>query len=305
MNDIDKARDKLICYINRTGQSQAVIAKKIGISPTTVSQFLSETYTGDNAEIASKIESFIYLQAMREHYAKAPSFTDKLRNTRKITAALDYVYANRCTGVVSGVSGCGKTTALKNYQKIANGVVYVQADATKRSPCSVLKLISKAMGEPCKGTASDTLDKLIDNLTGTDRLIIIDEAQHLTSRAFDTLRALNDRAEVGVIYAGTPDIIKRMTVGRATEEFDQVYSRNGYTCNLENHFTLEEVSILFSEFNLDKTVIEYLFNAASKKGGLRYAVNLFKLASAKASGNIQVHHLKEAVQRVGVGMNVV
>lgn len=304
MNDIEKARDKLICYMNRTGQSQAAIAKKIGISPTTVSQFLSESYIGDNAEIASKVESFIYLQTMREHYTKAPSFTDKLRNTRKITAALDYVYANRCTGVVSGVSGCGKTTALKNYQKIANGVVYVQADATKRSPCSVLKLISKAMGETCKGTSSDTLDKLIDNLTGTDRLIIIDEAQHLTSRAFDTLRALNDRAEVGVIYAGTPDIIKRMTVGRATEEFDQVYSRNGYTCNLENNFTFEEVSVLFSEFNLDKPVIEYLFNAASKKGGLRYAVNLFKLASAKASGNIQVHHLKEAVQRVGVGMNV-
>ncbi len=304
MNDIEKARDKLICYMNRTGQSQSAIAKKIGISPTTVSQFLSESYIGDNAEIALKVESFIYLQTMREHYAKAPNFTDKLRNTRKITAALDYVYANRCTGVVSGVSGCGKTTALKNYQKIANGVVYVQADATKRSPCSVLKLISKAMREICKGTSSDTLDKLIDNLTGTDRLIIIDEAQHLTSRAFDTLRALNDRAEVGVIYAGTPDIIKRMTVGRATEEFDQVYSRNGYTCNLENHFTFEEVSVLFSEFNLDKPVIEYLLNATSKKGGLRYAVNLFKLASAKASGNIQVHHLKEAVQRVGMGMNV-
>lgn len=166
MNDIEKARDKLICYMNRTGQSQAAIAKKIGISPTTVSQFLSESYIGDNAEIASKVESFIYLQTMREHYAKAPSFTDKLRNTRKITAALDYVYANRCTGVVSGVSGCGKTTALKNYQKIANGVVYVQADATKRSPCSVLKLISKAMGETCKGTSSDSSLIILREQTG-------------------------------------------------------------------------------------------------------------------------------------------
>lgn len=304
MDQINKARNLLIDYINKTGQSQAAIAKKIGISAATVSQFLNESYIGDNTEIAFKIDSFIYLQEMREKYIKAPKFTDKLRNTCKITAALDYVYANRCTGVVSGVSGCGKTTALKNYQKIANGVVYIQADATKWSPCSVLKLISKALGEPCKGSSSDTLDKLIDKLSGTDKLIIIDEAQHLTARAFDTLRVLNDRAEIGVIYAGTPDIIKRMTVGRSTEEFDQVYSRIGYTCNLENYFTIEEISNLFSEFNLDKTVIEYLFQAASKKGGLRYAVNLFKLASAKASGNIQVHHLQDAVQRVGVGMNV-
>lgn len=304
MNQINKARNLLIDYINKTEQSQATIAKRIGISAATVSQFLNDSYIGDNTEIAFKIGSFIYLQEMREKYTKAPKFTDKLRNTCKITAALDYVYANRCTGVVSGVSGCGKTTALKNYQKIANGVVYIQADATKWSPCSVLKLISKALDEPCKGSSSDTLDKLIDKLSGTDKLIIIDEAQHLTARAFDTLRVLNDRAEIGVIYAGTPDIIKRMTVGRSTEEFDQVYSRIGYTCNLENYFTIEEISNLFGEFNLDKTVIEYLFHASSKKGGLRYAVNLFKLANAKASGNIQVYHLQDAVQRVGVGMNV-
>lgn len=112
---------------------------------------------------------------MRSDYIKAPNFTDALKNTRKISIALDYVYSNKCTGVVAGVSGCGKTTALKNYQKLMNGVIYIQADATKWSPCSVLKLIAKSMEtksmeiEP-KGSASDILDNLVDKLTGTDRL---------------------------------------------------------------------------------------------------------------------------------------
>lgn len=237
MVNIEKTRNRLKNYISSSGQSQAIISKRIGLSPPLISQFLNGVYSGDNEENAMKINSFLDLQEMRSDYIKAPQFTDALKNTRKISIALDYVYSNKCTGVVAGVSGCGKTTALKNYQKLMNGVIYIQADATKWSSCSVLKLIAKSMEIEPKGSASDILDNLVDKLTGTDRLIIIDEAQHLTARAFDTLRALNDRAEVGVIYAGTPDIIKRMTIGRAKEDFDQVYSRIGYTCNLENRFT--------------------------------------------------------------------
>lgn len=304
MDKIEKARSRLINYIGSTGQSQELISKRIGLSPATISQFLSCSYNGDNEKTAIKINSFIDLQEMRSDYVKAPNFTDELKNTRKINIALDYVYSNKCTGVVAGVSGCGKTTALKNYQRIMNGVIYIQADATKWSPCSILKLIAKSMGETPKCSASDILDKLVDELVGTDKLIIIDEAQHLTARAFDTLRALNDRAEVDVIYAGTPDIIKRMTIGRAKEDFDQVYSRIGYTCNLANRFTQNEISTLFSEFELDNTVIEYLCEAASKKGGLRYIVNLFKVAASKSRKAVTVANLEAAVQHVGNGANV-
>lgn len=301
MGNIEKARSRLIEYIENTGQSQASISKRIGLSAATISQFLSNSYTGDNEEISMMVNSFLYLQEMRTMYIKAPDFTDSLKNTRKIINTLDYVYANRCTGVVSGVSGCGKTTALKNYQKIMNGVIYIQADATKWSPCSILKLIAKSMGETCKGSSSDILDNLIEKLIGTNKLIIIDEAQHLKSKAFDTLRVLNDRAEIGVVYAGTPDIIQRMTIGRVKEEFDQVYSRIEYTCNLSNRFTLKEIAALFSAFNLDNTVIKCLCNAASQKGGLRYAINLFKVVYSAEKGNITVNAIEEAMKRVGKG----
>lgn len=303
MDNIEKARSRLINYINDTGKSQAVISKKIGLSPATISQFLNDSYSGDNEEIAMMIDSFLYLQEMRKSYTKAPDFTDSLKNTRKIINTLDYVYANKCTGVVSGVSGCGKTTALKNYQKMMNGVIYIQADATKWSPYSILKLIAKSIDNNlCKGSASDILDNLIEKLTGVDKLIIIDEAQHLKAKAFDTLRVLNDRAEIGVVYAGTPDIIQRMTIGRAKEEFDQVYSRIEYTCNLSNRFKIKEITALFDAFNLDNTVIKCLCNAASQKGDLRYAINLFKVVNSAENGKITVTAIEEAMKRVGKGV---
>lgn len=301
MDNIEKVKIKLAEYITSTGQSQAAVSKKIGLSPTTISQFLSGTYCGDNEQTANNIKSFLYLQEIRKDYTTAPTFTDSLKNTRKIMNTLDYVFANKCTGVVAGVSGSGKTTALRNYQKIMNGVIYVQADATKWSSCSILKLIAKSMNESCKGSASNILDNLVDKLTGTDSLIIIDESQHLKARAFDTLRVLNDRAEIGIIYAGTPDIIDRMTIGREKEELDQVYSRVEYMCSLSNRFTLKEITTLFESFNLDNTVIKCLCNAASRKGGLRYAINLFKIANSVKSGTVTVMDIEEAMKRVGKG----
>lgn len=114
------------------------------------------------------------------------------------------------------------------------------------------------MGLKKRGTSSEMLDTLIDELADTNRLIIIDEAQHLTERSIDTLRALNDRAGVGLVYAGTSDILNRM-YGRHEAEFDQVHSRIGYICKLNNRYTQNDIQYIFSDFNLDKTIVKRLY----------------------------------------------
>ena len=101
----------------------------------------------------------------------------------------------------------------------------------------------------------DLLDRLVEEFTGTSRLVIIDEAQHLTERSFDTVRALTDKAGIGIVYAGTPDIRNRM-VGRKQEELDQVYSRIAYNVELNNHYTIKEIATLFHEYDLDDEIIK-------------------------------------------------
>ncbi|MDE5935921.1 MAG: hypothetical protein K2G83_00730 [Ruminococcus sp.] len=46
-------------------------------------------------------------------------------------------------------------------------------------------------------------------------------------------------------------------------------------------------------------MLKCLCSAASQKGGLRYAVNLFKVANSAEQGNISVNALMQAMQRVG------
>ncbi len=306
MIDINRIRETLSDYLSSTKRSQASVSKELGISTGTLSQFLSGDYTGSNESIAEKVSQFLELEARRKHRTPPPDFTKKLNNTKLVYSALDYLRVANNIATVIGAAGSGKTTALKHYTEENNGVIYVQADATKKSPRTVLVLILKAMGMKPHGSSSDMLDSLIEELTGTNRLIIIDEAQHLTERSFDTLRALNDHAGVGLVYAGTPDILNRM-YGRHEAEFDQVHSRIGYTCKLSNRYTLKDIENVFFNFNLDKAVIKQLYNVSSRKGGLRLAINIFKLASdiAVTSGTtLEVRHLEMAAQKVGSGGNL-
>ena len=307
MNDsVNSAITQLNEYMSATGKSQSAISKELGISAGTLSQFLNSTYIGLNEDIAEKVHQFLEREHERSLYTANPKFKYDLENTELVFTGLSYVHSRGGIATIVGSAGSGKTTALQQYAKENNGVIYVQMDATKSSPRSVLKPISKAMGKDVRGSASDLLDTLIDEFKGTSRLVIIDEAQHLTERSFDTVRALNDKAGIGLVYSGTPDIRNRM-VGRKKEELDQVYSRIVYDIKLKNRYKLSEIKSLFSDYNLDEDVLKGLHNISSRKGGLRLAINLFMLANDMAVQNgdvISLAYLNVASKHIGTGDGV-
>ncbi len=300
---VNSVRLKLSDYISNTKRSQSAVSKGIGISAAALSQFLSRSYMGSNEDVAIKAEQFMNRESERKNYTPKPGFTSKLKNTLKINSALDYTFNRNSICIVIGDAGCGKTTALQNYTELNNGAVYVQADATKSSPRAILNLIVKTFGFKIRGTTSEILDKIIEELTGTNCLLIIDEAQHLTERSFDTIRAINDKAEIGIVYAGTPNIFNRM-FGKRADELDQVYSRHGFLCELKNRYSIDDISNIFRDFKLSKTILKHLLNVSSRKGGLRLAVNLFRLANdiaVRTGEEFNEKHLEIASMNVGNG----
>lgn len=54
IESINRAITQLNEYICTNGKTQAAVSKEIGISPGTLSQFLSGSYIGANEEIAEK-----------------------------------------------------------------------------------------------------------------------------------------------------------------------------------------------------------------------------------------------------------
>ena len=302
-NYVSDMRKNIVEYISKTNESQSQIAKELGISKTVISLFLSDTYIGNNLELAKKIEQYIKMGAARQAVAKAPEVCLEVNNTRIILEKAKIAHIYNDIVLIYGPAGCGKSTALKYYAGHNNGAFYVEADVTTNSPRCILKLILSAMDEDIKGSTADLMQRIVTKLSGTNRLLIIDEAQHLTEKSFDAVRAINDKAGIGIVYSGNPSILKRM-YGRQEEELDQLFSRVVYKCPLKNVFTQEDITGIYSGLDISKECLNYLYNISKRKGGLRLMVNQCKIAlnlAAALQEDFTIMHLEKAAARMGIG----
>jgi len=300
---VTDVRAQLSRYIAHEKTSQSQVAKGLDVSKTTVSLFLKGTYTGNNEELSQKIEQYIRMGTARKAVIKVPEVNPSVTNTRNILRMTKIAHMNKDILLIHGPAGCGKTTALKHYAKSNNGVIIVEADVTIKTPRGILMLILSTMGEDTKGTTSVMMQRLISKLDGSDKLLIIDEAQHLGVEAFDAIRAINDKAHVGIVYAGNPEILRRM-YGKQEEELDQLYSRIVYKCELKNSHTQEDISSIYKAFRFNDECLQYLHKISRRKGGLRTMVNQCRIAQNLASGlgeEFSPQHLDRATTKYGVG----
>lgn len=299
---VSEMREKLISYISDTKESQSRAAKALGVSKTALSLFLNGTYTGNNKELANKAEQYIRMGTARRSIAKAPDICRTVGNTQAIQRAVKLAHVEGKIALIYGPAGCGKTTALQDYQQNNNGVIYIEADVTTNSPRCVLKLILTAMGEEAKGSTADMMKLIISKLIGTNKLLIIDEAQHLTEKSLDAVRAINDKAHIGIAYSGNPGIIKRM-YGRQ-EDFDQLFSRVKYHCNLKNNYTLEDIKGIYTGENFSLEYMKYLHQVSKRKGGLRLMVMQCEIAqnlAASQQEELSIEHLEKAAAWMRIG----
>lgn len=299
---IEEYRQKLSDYIKQNNKNQTKLAKELGVSATTLSLFMSGTYKGNNEEMAKKVEQLLRIGAVRQALAKSPEICTSLSNTEKILEKVQITHATNDIMLLYGAAGCGKTTALKHYAEKTNGVIYVEADVTTNSHRSILSLILECMGEKAKGSTSEMMRRIIKKLKGTNVMLIIDEAQHLTSKTFDAIRAINDKAGVSIVYSGNPSILNRM-YGRSAEELDQVHSRIGFQCPLKNIYSLDDIREIFKGYNLTNECLQYLRRVSHRKGGLRVMIKQYKLAAniaAALNEDFDILHLDEAAKRMGI-----
>ncbi len=224
MNEI---RDELKTYLGRTKTSISTIAKAIDRSPSAISQWLKNDYTGDNAAIEQAVAGFLVRQ---EEKTQAPLEGPFALTTqaREILLVLGYVHVHSTLGVVVGPSGNGKTRAITHYASQNAGVTVLTLNP---SSCSMSEAIHQLHEQiDPRGTGRGTLGGIVrrvgKKLAGSGRLLIIDEAQYLLHPAIEVLRSLHDDAGVGVAFVGMPRLYHHL-VSNTVELFEQIRTRIG------------------------------------------------------------------------------
>lgn len=286
-NSYDPIRDLLREHLNETRKSQAEVAKSIGLSSATLSGFIRGSYAGDMNEVAERIVNYLGRQEKRQAAPQEPGFVETSIASEILTVA-EFTHTRRTIGLIYGDAGIGKTLALIQYAVNHPGnVVFLRARVDLKSAGAIVTEIMEKLGKRDYGSRRIEVTAVIQTLKGSDRMIIIDEAQRLSYSAIETLRDIHDEAGVGLLLAGNRDIYDRMR-GRKGALFAQLFSRVGMRRYLQCKDIIKDDARLIFEQNgqLDVNCLNYLHNIATQTsgGGLRQAKDFYLLGLTVARG---------------------
>jgi hypothetical protein len=212
-------RAKLIDYLQRTGLTQAEFARRIQYAHKTLRMFLSDKWyhvAGNSDYICRAINRYIgthpiapMTQPFGELYSTA--------NVRSMRESFQQLLRRPAARLVYGAPGKQKSFALEYLVAELNRVeaakreplqaafyLYAIAQAT---PSQVMKAAAIACGSSSAGDRMRIAHNLAHDFEGRRVVLVVDEAQHLSINAFETLRILLDRPpHFSLLFSGSHDL---------------------------------------------------------------------------------------------------
>lgn len=217
-----------------------------------------------------------------------------------IINAARYCLVNQRMGLIVGEPGIGKTTALRHFTQSTMGVHFVTINPTLRTLHAALSHIAQEIGCYPGGRARETYEILERGLGRRHgRLLILDEAQHLSDEALEALRCIHDGTQAGVLLCGNAFFRTRFNNER--RGFGQITSRLGIRIVLEHPDAADVDSICAQREVHDPAARSFLVTQSRTVGALRLVDSLIDMATklAGSAGAIRVKHLKDGLRMLG------
>jgi DNA transposition AAA+ family ATPase len=287
MNEPDQPEDRnesavrdIKKFLADTGMSQAELCRKTGISTAVVSALLKGNYTGNVEENLKKVLAVIEQEMERfRSMLKKPTYVEtSVSKTIDHNLALAQVDGRLL--VIGGDNGAGKTITLTEFKRRFAATILIELNVTY-GETTILYDIAKTIGMDGH-TRKDMLFKgIIEILHGTDRMIIVDEADYLKVKGLDILRSIFDHAKVPVVLVGSLDMKGKIMKMRTEHKY--FTSRMEYIELDELHIGDTQAIVETVIPNAKPAVIE-TFHSASKHNA-RYLTKLMLLAQRTAIRN--------------------
>lgn len=206
--------------------SATATAKAIGISSGALSKIRSGDYGADMAGMKNRIAEYLELQKERREILPKSPFVETLV-AKKTISACRMAHVEREMVILAGPAGIGKTMALRKYALENKSCIYIAAHAACRMHTTVYRIAQMA-GASVRGNTADIAERAIARLRGTNKMIIVDEADHLNFNAIEMVRYIHDQAGVGIVLSGWQEMIHEITGGGTFEgKYSRLYTRCG------------------------------------------------------------------------------
>jgi len=277
----------------RRQMGNEAIGREIGCSSPLVSQLRAQTYTG---RVGLYIAAMV--RAMERSEARDRYRTTEIKFTRtsvaeRVIGALRLVHVRGDVGVIIGPTGVGKTCAAREYASEQPDTIYL-IGGPNASPKSVLNLIATEVGLSWCGPQFDLRNALCRRLSGTGRLLILDEADFVSETTVQHLRIIQDESRIGLAILGTEAYLGRLR-GRRSPTLNQFLGRVGLEVHV-GECSDADLGMIADGYNLDGAALAVLFKGA--QGQARRAVKALANARAMSNNGMSAAVLVEAFEQL-------
>ncbi len=288
--------------------SAAAVGREADVGQSTVHAWLKASYSGSNAAVAFKMARWLASRQARVRtqagLRQAPDFV-ATPASRAFVTVMEHAQFSPDLSVIVGDPGVGKTTTGQHYASQHANVWMLTAEPCCTVPRALLEDLGEAVGATANRNSGWLLSKaIVRKLTRSGGLILVDEAQHLSSQSLDQLRTIHDLSRVGVVLMGNPAIYGKLEGGAQRKQFAQLYSRVGMRLS-RPRATRGDVDALLDAWELaDKPARELCHAVARSGGALRTMTKVLRQAHLRADGEGEAlcdRHVLAAAQQLGVG----
>jgi len=218
---------------------QATVARMLGVSPSTISEFLNGKYKGNLAKLVNKVISWMNSVTRKKERINPKPYIETEIARRIATLIVQTEAFSEEEGriaLIIGDSGHGKSICLKQYAEANKNTLYIQLDATMGS-LRIFVEIAKRLRIASTGSLSEITRRLVENLRPRNIIIMLDEASNLTVKQLNQLRQIIViKARCPLILAGNADLLRTVIqpmTKHGYESLDQFTSRLMGVLNLD------------------------------------------------------------------------
>jgi len=301
--EMDALRDEMRVALDTYSVTVPDAAKRMGVGYSTLSAWMGGKYSGDNGKIAAEVRKWLAAQAAAADRRAAMPALPTFIVTPTASAFLDgleHAQAVPDLVTISGGPGVGKTLACQEYARTHQNVWIVTGRPSVSSTHAILETICYALGLR-EATVSRRNAAVVRRVMGTQGLLIVDEANHLTTPALDELRSIHDEARIGLALVGNEEIYGRLEGGGRRAEFAQLFSRVGMRMRRARPLAAD-VNALLDAAGVSGDAERRLMRAiAAKPGALRGAAKTLRIAQMLANADgvaLNVAHIGTAWARL-------
>lgn len=293
--------EQVKAIIERDGLTHAYVARQSGVSAQVLSPLLKDKYTSSTdvhfEKLANWLKTYESTKQTRSDTCEDPDWVPTQTSTKLLEMMRLSQGFSAWTMAYEG-AGVGKTESAKHYQKNNSNVWIVTASPNYKARRAFLTLIAREMGLNANGMTIDRLDyEITQRITGSNGLLIVDEAQYVTDDSLNSLRILSEN-RIGVTLLGNDIVRSRMSAPKSRINMNPVWSRM-----LKSHrvvrSTQRDIKTYINAWGIkDSNIITWAYKAIPPTTGqLRTLKNLIRLAVSMSKQEqipVNVGHMEKA-----------